>query len=296
MTGTQIGDQQLGEALGRIHRKAGPIFRVTTDGCDYNPTTVAETLAADLGFDRPRRDMSNRTPTPEELHPAFVRDPKGADWRHRYNHRIALRILTKAGADPADVSLVRDALGLTAEVELDWDALDEQNEQVRLHWAQIGAMHFAHAVANAQENGRRQVLANLQVIADSGLLGRRGGDTWALSEEITQQAETVKKRDVTPLDQLMISAKDGQKLTVAGLIGDVRKQEATHGSAWATAHVYDGASVEILVLPKVYERVSRFVVNGTRVEATGKFDSWGGLPRLIVEDLTAVDAPEPALS
>lgn len=296
MTDIPTTDQRLGEALGRINRAVRRVHEVTTDGSGYNPRSLSETIAADLGFARPRRDMANRTPTIDELYPAFVRDAGRAERKLRWNRRAALRVLIKAGAAPEDVALVREALGIEEQDESGWDHIDELNEQTRRHWQERAATQFAYAVANAHEEGRRSALSDLQVIASSGLLEKRGSDMLGLSADVRGDAEAVKDRGVTALDNVLANAKDGTKLTVRGTLTSVSKRSTAQGGEYASAVLADGATVHLEIMPNVYERVGRRLVEGARVEASGDYRSWACLPTLMVKDLTIVGAlvEEPA--
>ncbi|KOX49675.1 hypothetical protein ADL19_19995, partial [Streptomyces purpurogeneiscleroticus] len=89
----------LGALLGRIHAATGAAYLIATDGFDYHPGNELDDLAAALGY------STTHTPSGGGYATVFVTDPDQARWRINYRHQVRLRILTRSGADPADIAV-----------------------------------------------------------------------------------------------------------------------------------------------------------------------------------------------
>lgn len=273
----------LGAALTRAHLAVARTYNVNTDGRDYSPSGVADQIAWELGYDRKRRDLGRLPATVAELYGTFEPNEEGATWNKNYRWSTALHVLAKAGADPADVDALREALGVEARDEHFADHVDDLNEQTRKSWMDRAIAAQAHAVAHAHEEGRREVLADLQKLAGSGLLDTRGSDLMGLSADIRRQTQVVDEHGATPLAAALATAKDGDVLTVAGVLTDVSWRTTKQGRHWASATLVNGLTVEVVLLPDVYARVCGLVAEGAQVEVSARYDN----AQLVVQDLTA---------
>lgn len=274
----------LGAALTRAHLTVARTHTVTTDGRDYSPSGAAEQIAWELGYDRKRRDLGRLPTTVAELYGTFEPDEEGATWHKEYQWGIALHVLAKAGADPADIAVLREALGVEARDTDFAGHVDDLNEQTRKSWMDRAITMQAHAVAQAREEGRREVLADLQKLSSSGLLDKRGSDLMGLSADVRRQTQVVDEHGATPLVAALAVAKDGDVLTVPGVLTGVTRRTTLQGRHWASATLADGATIEAVIFPDEYARVCGLVSEGARVEVTARYDN----AHLVVQDLTAV--------
>jgi hypothetical protein len=148
-----MSNEQLGIVLGRIYRAVNPTRQIITDGTGYCPSHQAEDLAAELGFSHDHSPITT-APSLENLYRPFVRSERGAAWRRNWRLSTALHVLTKAGADPADVRTVREALGLEVneDIEGGFD-VDTHNERVKRIWAEREAKRREQELIDAYERG-----------------------------------------------------------------------------------------------------------------------------------------------
>lgn len=109
----------LGPVLARIYRAAGPSPRITFDHTAYSPSQQVHDLAAELGYGQ---EAGVVTGDPGEWNPTFVPDEKSAAWQRYWRLSMALFVAKEAGADPADVTLIREALGLKVNTDIEAEA------------------------------------------------------------------------------------------------------------------------------------------------------------------------------
>lgn len=276
-------DDKLGAALGRLNRVTRRGYEVITDGIEYRPRQVIEELASELGYAKPRRDFENREPTLDDLYPALVRDQKQADWTRDYRRRTFLRVLGLAGGDPDDVATVLAAFELEPRDEEFANHIDEMNERTRKHWLERFQAAQAHSEAKAYSKGRREVLEDLRTLSHSGILDTRGTDLSGLDADIHREAQ---EAEALTLDTILSvnTVKDGQRVTLTGVIGNLAVQTSIGGNPreWAMGHLADDTGrVDVTVFPNRYAHAKDLVVEGALVVVTGRVEKWGGA-RLMV--------------
>lgn len=288
MTDQMIEQQtDLGPVLDRVYRAMDAPYRhITTDGLEYSPTTEMEIVAAELGFHH-KRNINAEPGTPERRWGTFTPDTKMAEWRKKYRLGTSLRILRKAGADPADLETLRQLLGVEERDEAFADKMDNHSEEVDRHWLEQYQRGHAISLVNAREAGRREVLADLQKVAGSGLLDKRGNDFMGLDAEVRHHVSTVAEHGVTPLSAALLNPTDGDTITVPGMLTNVIWRITKQGRHWATAMLTDGEKVELLMHPDEYEKACGFVKEGARVLVTARVTDWQYQRMLTLKTMTA---------
>lgn len=261
--------EQIGAALGRIRLAVRRHYRVETDGQMHHPVREVETLGADLGFvpGRPT-DMRNAA----DLYGPFVRDEKMAAWQRNWNLGTALRVLAKAGADPDDVAVLREALGVPARDESHEDRADAHNEQAHQYWVDQFQQQQAIAVANARDDEHRTTVAQVHAELNSA----------PPAPELHGPSMSVASA---------YYAEDGQVVTVAGRLRDVTRRVTKQGRAWASVTLADESShIEVLVFPNRYEVAEALVVDDAEVVVVGRLDRRDGPARIMAASVQSAGA------
>ncbi len=90
------------------------------------------------------------------------------------------------------------------------------------------------------------------------------------------------------------SVRDGQTVTVAGILSGVQRRITKQGKSWASADLEDlEGSVEVLFFPATFELVGPYVAEDAIVVVKGRVDRRDDVPRLIAMDMSMPDLSDP---
>lgn len=93
------------------------------------------------------------------------------------------------------------------------------------------------------------------------------------------------------IDQLLNSQSDGQTVKTAGLIASSKRMTTKSGTIMCFAVLEDfTAQIELVVFPRVLDRVSKWVLPDQPVSVTGRLSLSEDTAKLIVEDIQSLDS------
>jgi hypothetical protein len=198
MTDQTYQTTHLGEVLTRVKLAVANTTEVTTDGYAYRPDRVVEDLATELGYDRRRLDARPQSPTLAEWLGIFEPNEEGAAWHKAFRLNEALYTLEKAGADPADLAVLRTALNLGPDRDRELaEYVDQMHERNRTQWMDRAVAEQAYAVSYAHRQGRLEALADLRTFDGAGLLVKWAEDVEGV-KELESELQGLKRRAAEP--------------------------------------------------------------------------------------------------
>jgi DNA polymerase-3 subunit alpha len=102
------------------------------------------------------------------------------------------------------------------------------------------------------------------------------------------------ERQVATLSEEGGGVPDGAVVTLAGILGGLRRKVTKQGRAWASATLEDlTGAVEVLFFPNTYELVGRYLAEDAIVVVRGRVDRRDDQPRLMAMDLSLPDLTAP---